>query len=51
MYPKDILELFYDDEEDKRKVVIYTASKLYDKLLNIYMQLKVIILQKIRRKK
>ena len=46
---KDILELFYYDTEEikpsnedqekeleKRKVVINTASKLYDKLLNIY---------------
>ena len=46
---KDTLELFYYDTEEikpnnedqekdleKRKVVINTASKLYDKLLNIY---------------
>ena len=46
---KHILELFYDntkeiksnneDQEkdlEKRKVLIYTVSKLYDKLLNIH---------------
>ena len=30
---------------------MYTASKLYDKLRYIYLQLKMIILQKIRRKR
>ena len=45
LYVKDILKTFYYDTEKikpnneaqkKRKVVINTASKLYDKLLNIY---------------
>ena len=45
LYVKDILKTFYYDTEkikpnneahEKRKVVINTASKLYDKLLNIY---------------
>ena len=64
---KDTLEIFYYDTEkikpnneaqekylEKRKVVINTASKLYDKLLKISIrydkQLNMINLQKMCRK-
>ena len=56
MFYSDIEEIKSNNKDQEkdfkiRKAVINSACKLYDKLLNIYIQLNMIILQKIRRKK